>query len=341
MAARRPPPAVETAIVAVPETAGSALYGMVDVLTAAGSIWQTLARSDAPSAPFRVRVVSPVGRAFRCGNGIPVRPDIGLHARPRADLVILPELWLGPDEDIEGRYPELIAWIRARHRAGSFIYSACSGALMLAATGLLDGKDATSHWGYQDVFRNRYPRIRFRPESIVCFADPAGRIVTAGGTTSWHDLALHIIARHAGPAEAMRVAKVYLLKLHVEGQLPYASLVRVQPHADAAVRKCEAWLAEHFRQSGAVARAVRESGIAERTLKRRFKAATGLALIDYAQNLRVEEAKRLLESTARPADAVGADVGYEDASFFRRLFKRRTGLAPSQYRRMFGAGRLT
>jgi transcriptional regulator GlxA family with amidase domain len=328
---------IEVAIVAVPETAGSALYGMIDVLSATGSIWQTLARSETPTQLFRVRVISPIGRPFRCGNGIPVRPDAAPQARLRADIVILPELWLGPDEHIEGRYPELVAWVRARYKAGAFVYSACSGALMLAATGLLDGKDATSHWGYEDIFRRRYPQIRFRPESVVCFADTAGRLVTAGGTTSWHDLALHIIARHASPGEAQRIAKVYLLKLHSEGQLPYATLVRRLPHSDAAIRKCEAWLTEHFREPGAVARAVRYSGIAERTMKRRFKAATGMTLIDYAQNLRIEEAKRLLESTNRSADAIGGDVGYEDASFFRRLFKRRTGLAPSHYRRMFSS----
>ena len=151
----------------------------------------------------------------------------------------VPELWLGPDETLSGRYPELLDWIRARHRAGAHLYSACSGSLMLAETGLLDGRDATSHWGYEDLFRQRYPRIRFRPEPTLCFADPRGRIVTAGGTTSWHDLALHIIARHASPGEAMRIAKVYLLKLHTDGQLPYSTLVRPQPHADAVVKRLE------------------------------------------------------------------------------------------------------
>lgn len=328
---------VETLIVAVPETAGSALYGMVDVLMATGNIWQTLLRSAQSSAPFRVRIVSPRIRPFRCGHGIPVAPALSIRDDPRADVVILPELWLGPDEHLGGRYPEVVEWIRRRHASGACIYSACSGALMLAETGLLDGCDATSHWGYQDLFRHRYPRVRFKPEPSLCFADPAGRVVTAGGTTSWHDLALHIIARHVSPGEALRIAKVYLLKWHDEGQLPYTPLVRQQPHADAVVRSCEDWLAGHFREPGAVARVVRHARIPERTLKRRFKAATGLALIDYLQNLRIEEAKRLLESSQRAAEEISADVGYEDASFFRRLFKRRTGLGPSQYRRAFGS----
>jgi transcriptional regulator GlxA family with amidase domain len=330
---------IDVAIVAVPETAGSALYGMVDVLSAAGSIWQTLARAAAPARRlFRVRIVSNARGPFRCGHRVPVTPDAALGPALRPQIVVLPELWLGPDEDLAGRYPRLFAWIRARHKAGAYLYSACSGSLMLAASGLLDGRDATSHWGYQDLFRRRYPQVRFRPEPALCFADPQGRIVTAGGTTSWHDLALHIIARHMSPGEAMRIAKVYLLKLHAEGQLPYTPLVRVQPHGDSLVRNCENWLSKNFRESGAVARAVSQSGVPERTLKRRFKAATGLALIDYVQNLRTEEAKRLLESTDRAADAISAEVGYEDASFFRRLFRRRTGMSPSQYRQMFGAG---
>jgi transcriptional regulator GlxA family with amidase domain len=330
---------LDTAIVAVPETAGSALYGMVDVLNAAGNLWQTLARTDTPRTPFRVRIVSPLRRAFQCGNAIPVRPAATIGPGLRPDIVVLPELWLGPDEDLEGRYPALLAWIRAGYKAGACIYSACSGALMLAATGLLDGCDATSHWGYEDLFRRRYPQIRFRPEPNLCFADRGGRIVTAGGTTSWHDLALHIIARHVSPGEAMRIAKVYLLKLHEEGQLPYAALVRVRPHDDALVRRCEQWLAQHFGTPGAVARAVRFAGVPERTLKRRFKAATGLALIDYVQNLRIEEAKRLLETSACAADAISVDIGYEDASFFRRLFKRRTGVSPRQYRQAFSTQR--
>jgi transcriptional regulator GlxA family with amidase domain len=146
---------------------------------------------------------------------------------------------------------------------------------------------------------------------------------------------LHIISRHVSPGEAVRIAKVYLLKWHGEGQLPYASLVRPQPHSDSMARACEAWLSEHFRERNAVGGAVRHATIPERSLKRRFKAATGVTLIDYLQNLRIEEAKRLLETSERSADEISFEVGYEDASFFRRLFKRCTGLTPVRYRRLF------
>lgn len=326
---------IDVLIVAVAETAGSALYGMLDVLSAAGNIWQTLVRAENTEKRFRVRIVSPHGASFTCGNGIPVSPDVVVADNPFAPIIILPELWLGPDESIAGRHTALIEWIRRKYRQGATLYSACSGAVMLAETGLLDGCSATSHWGYQDLFRTQYPDVRFDPAPSLVYSDPEGRIVTAGGTTSWHDLALHIIARHASPGEALRIAKVYLMKWHDEGQLPYANLVRRTPHADSVVRQCENWLAEHFADIDALGRVVEMSGIPERTLKRRFKAATGSTLIGYLQNLRVEQAKDLLETGSMPVEDISAEVGYADASFFRRLFKRLTGLTPSRYRRMF------
>jgi transcriptional regulator GlxA family with amidase domain len=329
---------VDVLVVAVPETAGSALYGMVDVLMAAGNLWQTLTRAHhGARQAFRVRVVAPQAAPFVCGNGIPVVPQAAIADDPAAPIVIVPELWLGPDESMQGRHADVVNWLHRRYRAGASLYSACSGALLLAETGLLDGHSATSHWGYQDLFRKHYPKVRFDPAPNLVVARADGRIVTAGGTTSWHDLALHIIGRHVNPGEALRIAKVYLMKFHAEGQLPYAPLVRSQPHGDAVVRRCEKWLRQHFVQPDVLSRVVAVAAIPVRTLERRFRAATGHSLLEYVQNLRIEHAKHLLESGATPVDEISAQAGYGDASFFRRLFKRLTGLAPAQYRRQFRA----
>ncbi|HEX6999830.1 MAG TPA: helix-turn-helix domain-containing protein [Gammaproteobacteria bacterium] len=326
---------IDVAIVAVRETAGAALYGLVDVLCATGRIWQNLV-NDAPlPARFRVRIVSAQAEPFTCVPGIPVTPHAAVDDDPAARIVILPELRLGPDEPLQGRYPAVIEWIKRRYEAGAALYSACSGSVMLAEAGLLDGRAATSHWGYRDLFARWYPQVRFDPQPNLVFAEPRRRIVTAAGATSWHDLAIHIVSRHVSPAEAMRIAKVYLLKWHGEGQLPYAALVRNVPHSDAVVQTCERWLARHFREDNVVARVVAVAKIPERTLKRRFKAATGCTPMEYVQNLRVEEAKRLLETGGLAVDEISYAVGYEDASFFRRVFRRCTGLAPSEYRRLF------
>lgn len=329
------PSPIDAYILAIPETAGSALYGMVDVLAATGTLWRELVGEEPGNRLIAPRIVSMSREPFRCGNGIPVSPELAFAETTAPEILILPELWLASTDDMNDRYDDLKEWIRCCHRSGTTIYAACSGSILLAATGLLDGREATSHWGYQDLFRTRFPAVRFDPAPNLVIADPAGRITTAGGTTSWHDLALHIISRHCSPGEALQIAKVYLLKWHAEGQLPFASLVRRQPHADSVVRRVEDWLAQHFREPHAVAAAVSACGIPERSLKRRFSTATGATLMKYVQNLRIEEAKRLLENARPPAEEIAALVGYDNPAFFRRLFKRCTGLTPGAYRRMF------
>lgn len=329
------PRAVDATILALPETAGSALYGMVDVLAATGTLWRELVGDEPGHALIRPCIASPTRRQFCCGNDIPVSPEITINQAGKPEIVIVPEMWLTPHDDIHDRYRDVKDWLCRCHESGSMIYSAYSGSVLLAAAGLLDGRAATSHWGYQDLFRNSFPKVRFNPAPNLVIADRTGRIVTAGGTTSWHDLAIHIISRHCSPGEALRVTKVYLLKWHGEGQLPYASLVRRQPHADSVVRKAETWLDVHYREPHAVNAVVKQCGIPERSLKRRFMTATGSTLIGYVQNLRIEAAKRLLESEDMAADEIAALVGYENPAFFRRLFKRSTGLTPGAYRRMF------
>jgi len=329
--------ASDALIVALPETVGSTLYGMIDILSSAGVLWQELVGAEPGPQRIKPRIVSTTREQFRCGNGIPVTPECAIADDPHAPIVILPEIWLSPEGSIKGRYPELMEWIRRRYRAGAWIYSACSGSIILAESGLLNGCNATSHWAFERLFNTYYPKVKFHPEPNLCFADPGGRIVTGGGTTTWHDLVLHIISRHCSPGEALQIAKVYLLKWHGEGQAPYKMLVKRTPHADAAVRRCEEWLSANYKASDPVARAVAHVGVPERTIKRRFKLATGATLMDHVQNLRIEEAKRVLESSDRPVDEIAIEVGYENPGFFRNLFKRRTGLSPSQYRRMFTA----
>lgn len=326
---------INALILALPESAGSAIYGLIDVFASTGTLWLDLVGDEPGQRLIQSKIVSVSGDPFQCGNGIPVTPELTIAETSAADIIVIPELWLAPDDDLADRYSELKEWLRRRYQAGSIIYSACSGAVLLAAAGLLKGKAATSHWGYADLFRRRFPDVRFIPEPNIVFADDTGRIVTAGGATAWHDLAIHIISRHCSPGEALHIAKVYMLQWHGDGQLPFTSLVRRQAHADSVVRQAEDWLRTHFREPHAVVGVVAECGIPERSLKRRFTAATGSTVIGYMQNLRIEEAKRLLETGDMSFDDIAAAVGYENPAFFRKLFKRCAGLTPGNYRRMF------
>lgn len=326
---------IEAAIVAVPETGGGALYGMLDMLSAAGTLWSDLVGTTEQRPVFRPRVVACRRDAFRCTHGVPVVPDHSIEDGLAPAIVVVPELWQPPGTGLTDPYPELGSWLRARHAAGSRIYASCTGAILLAASGLLDGRSATSHWAYEGHFHERFAAVDFVSGSSLVAADPEGRIVTASGSTSWQDLALHIVARHGGAEEALRLAKGSLLRWHEDGQRPYTSLVRRRDHDDAVVAAVEGWLEGNFAEDDALGGAVAFSSLAERTLKRRFKRATGASLIERLQALRIEEAKRRLETGTEPVEDISLAVGYENTSFFGRLFKRLTGTTPGTYRRMF------
>jgi transcriptional regulator GlxA family with amidase domain len=204
--------------------------------------------------------------------------------------------------------------------------------LLLAEVGVLDGLEATSHWGVVPLFHELYPQVRLKPEKVLALAGPEQRIITAGGAASWIDLALYLIAPHCGQEEAVRSSKVYLLGDRSEGQLPFAAMIRPRGHTDAIIEQCQIWIAEHYEVANPVARMAEYSGLIPRTFKRRFQAATGYTPLAYVQTLRIEEAKQLLEATDLQSDQISREVGYDDPASFRRLFQRIVGVTPARYR---------
>ena len=178
--------------------------------------------------------------------------------------------------------------------------------------------------------------MKLRVERVLCLAGDDRRIVTAGGASSWHDLCLHLIARFCGVDEAINTAKAFLFEEHDSGQLCFAAMSPSPRHDDAVVGGGQRWLADHCAEPHPIARMIERSGLTPRTFARRFGAATGYTPIDYVRSLRVEEAKQSLETTGDTIDEIGREVGYDDPASFRRLFKRKTGLTPSHYRRKLG-----
>ena len=160
-------------------------------------------------------------------------------------------------------------------------------------------------------------------------------LVTSGASMTWHDMALYLIARYVGAADAHEVARMFALQWHQEGLTPYITFKGKSDHGDAEIQSAQHWLSTHFSMANPVEEMIKRSKLAERTFKRRFTAATGLAPIAYVQRLRIEDAKLRLERTDASADEISWRVGYEDPAFFRRLFKRTTGLAPGAYRKRF------
>jgi transcriptional regulator GlxA family with amidase domain len=334
---RSPAEPVTVALLGTPEVSAATLYGFVDVLAGVRRDWQMLHGGPPTGSPFRPLVVSRDGQPFEAGNGVRITPDASFAQCPRPDVVCVTDLLIPPGTPLEGMYEAEVAWLRGAWEGGATLGSSCSGALLLARTGLLDGIDATSHWAYCDLLAREYPRTRWHADRGLVVTGPQQRILMAGSGVMWQMLALALIARFASPEDAMRAARINLMDLNQTSPIAYASLTHGGRADDPLIARCQLWAAQHYRSEAPVAQMAALSGLAERTFKRRFVQATGQAPLEYVHTLRLEEAKHMLETTELPVEAIALEVGYQDASFFSRLFRRRVALSPAQYRRRFGA----
>ena len=324
------------AILVTPQSAASVVYGMYDLFKGAGRDWP-LVVDGAPGPPLiEAVIVGARAGVLRAANGVPIEAHQGFAELAPPDVVCVPELMIAPTEAPDGRFEAEVAWVRDCHARGALIATACSGAMLLAEAGLLDDEDATTHWAFCDLMQRRYPRIRVRPQRAMVAAGDGQRLVMAGGGSSWMDLALYLIARCVGVEAAMQVARINLIDWHHVGQQPFARVASTRQVEDAVIGRCQAWIADHYAHAAPVAGMASHSGLAERSFQRRFKLATGMTPMAYVQTLRIEEAKHLLETTGDALEAIANEVGYDDAAFFGRLFRRSVNLTPAQYRRRFG-----
>jgi transcriptional regulator GlxA family with amidase domain len=325
------------ALVGAPAVLAGPLYGFLDLLASVRVNWEVFHGQMPGESPFRPLVVSRDRGPFMVPNGVQVLPNATFEECPKPDIVCITDLAEAPGTDMTVRYKEEIDWIRQAWRSGATVCSACSGALLLAATGLLEGEEATSHWAYCDQLEIDYPNTRWSAERTLVLTGPGSRLMMAGSGAAWYMLTLAVIARFASPQQAMQVARCHLLSSDDVSAVAYASLTRGPRATDPVVSRCQVWAATNYHNDAPVTRLVALSGLPERTFKRRFTEVTGMSPLEYIHRLRLEEAKQLLESTDLPVEAIASEVGYQDASFFNRLFRRKVDLTPASYRRRFGA----
>jgi len=322
-------------LLAAEATSPSVLYGLYDVLSTAGAVYSELTSGAPGKKALDVRIVSATASPFRCFGGVMVEPHDSVDTLDETDVAIVCDMYTPIDTPPRGQYRREIKWLKRVYADGAILCSVCSGSLILAEAGLLDGQETAGHWAYRDLYRDQYPKVKFRIDSILHLAGEQNRIVTAGGVTSWQDLAIYLVARLCGVQEAIRTAKIHILADHSDGQLAFAVITPRVQRSDAVIAACQRWVAENYSCRNPVTTMTARSGLRPRTFARRFLAATGYNPVDYVHVVRVEEAKQLLETETAGVDKIGHLVGYEDPTFFRRLFKRMAGLTPAAYRRKF------
>ena len=312
-----PDPVAEIGLLIYPDCQLSAIFGMTDLFRIAGE-W-------AGGRTIRVSHWQATGEEVACTwDSHPGGPHRLSHAIAPPSLV-MPEL-MAP-------VPDAAAWLRARHSEGTVLGSVCAGAFVLAETGLMSGRRATTHWAFAAQLARRFPDIQVAEDQMVL---DDGDIVTAGGILAWTDLGLTLVERFLGPATMLATARFLLIDPPRSTQRPFAAFIPRFDHGDEAIRRAQHHLHAHFAEPLHKAELQDVAGLTERTFLRRFTAATGHRPNAYLQQVRIAKAREALERSLVPVDRIAWDVGYSDTAAFRKTFQKLVGTTPATYRQRFG-----
>lgn len=315
-------------ILALDNAMATSVMGPMDIFCQAGLTWNYIFGKN-PDPRFEVEIVTLSGGPVPSFNGAEIRPHRAAEEIIETDLILISSF---ASFDTLACADRAGAWLRKYHDRGAVIGSICLGSFLLAATGLLDGKTATTHWGFVEPFRERFPRVQLRPDKLIT---DEGSLLCSGACNSYIDLSLHLIERFCGPEVALECSKTILHDTGRDTQAPYAVHRFRKDHNDQQVLEIQCRLEENCGAHYDIDLLAKEHGMSRRSFERRFKTATGEPPLLYLQRLRVETAKQLLESAPQSFNEITFRVGYEDSSFFRKIFRKHTGLSPQDYRRKF------
>jgi transcriptional regulator GlxA family with amidase domain len=296
---------------------------------------QALATIRAPNGGLALETVVFGARgqdAIRLAGGLSLG---GLGVPEDLDMLLIPGMMHTSPHDLVERIaamqPEMDL-IRALHLRGVAIAGSCSGALLLAETGLLDGHRATCSWWLASAFRHRYPAVTLESDAMVV---EDGALMTAGGACSLQPMMLRLVARLGGEELAQQTARMLLIDTQRQSQAPYVSEALMQKPRNSLSEKAEQFLMHQLHEDVSVSQLAEHCGTSERSLLRHFRSHLGVTPQAHIQHLRVERAKALLETTHLSFDEIVERCGYSDSASFRKLFKRATAITPGDYRERF------
>jgi transcriptional regulator GlxA family with amidase domain len=318
-------PIAEIGLLIYPECQLAAIYGLSDLFRIANE-WSAKGKDVREGKEIRVShwQVDTASSEVACvWDSHPGRPH-------RLSHVIAPPSIVMP----ETMRPMHAAadWMIARHAEGVTLCSVCAGAFVLAETGLIDGRRATTHWAFADALSRRFPKVQLAAHHMVI---DDGDIMTAGGILAWTDLGLTLVAKLFGPSVMLSTARFLLIDPPRREQSVFDAFVPKFDHGDAEILQVQHLLHAHSSDPQSVAELAARAGLTSRTFLRRFSRATGLRPTEYLQQIRIMKARDALELTNQPVDAIGWSVGYADPAAFRKIFQKVTGIAPREYRHRF------
>lgn len=318
----------------------SGISGLMDAFTIA-DLWLQFFRKkgeadDLPSgAVFNQEIVTIGGKPVVTSYGVPVHPARAMEAVDGTDLILIPP-YLFANHSLPAEMPEIVQWLVGQYRQGARIGATCTGTFILAMTGLLNGKLATTNWQVAQRFQRQFPKVRLKPERVL--TEDSG-LICSGAVTAQYNLGLYVIELYGSENLSRACAKALLVDTNRNSQAPYMIAAFAKKHGDKAILEAQQWMEAHYADPVSLDDVARRVGLSPRHFKRRFKTATRETPLRYIQQIRLESAKKRLETTTDNIDEITRQIGYEDASTFRRLFKKHTDLSPRAYRDKFSSCR--
>lgn len=277
---------------------------------------------------FKVQLVG-IARETSQRNGLfSISPDVLIDEVKKTDLIIVPAIH-GSPEDIMEKNAAFVPWILEQYSNGAEVASLCIASFFLAATGLLEGRQCSTHWVAANDFRNLFPGVNLVDDKIM--TEDHG-IYTSGGAYSFLNLLLYIIEKYAGRDVAVMVAKTFMIDIDRNSQSPFIMFQGQKTHGDEPIKKAQEFIENNFEEKITVDQLASMLALGRRNMERRFKKATANTVTEYIQRVKVEAAKKNLETGRKNINEVMYEVGYSDTKAFRTIFKRITGLSPVDYR---------
>ena len=253
------------------------------------------------------------------------------------DLVIVPAMFSTRIEEVVQKEARIIDWLKQQYKAGTELASICVGSFLLAATGLLDGKKATTNWMFADLFRKNYPRVTLEDDKIIV---DQGKIYTCGEAFSFTTFIIYLIEKFCGHEVAITASKILMINVHQQPQTSFSIFQFQTDHADEAITMVQRYMEKNYNKTITMTEMAGISSMSPRNLIRRFEQATSNTPLEYLQRFRIENAKKMLENRNDGIEQIAMKCGYEDMSFFRKVFRRHVGMTPREYKDKYGRGSL-
>ncbi len=280
---------------------------------------------------FDVQLVGFKNQVKINGGMFSVNPSQLLKDVKQTDLIIIPALFGDMKSAIQSN-EKLLSWINEQYKNGAEVASLCVGAFLLASTGLLNGKKCSTHWGFQNEFREMFPEVEVVDGAIVT---EEHRLYSSGGAMSYWNLLLYLVEKYTDRQTAILASKYFAIDIDRESQAAFAMFKGQKNHTDEAIKQAQDFIDTHIQDKITIDELAKLVSLGRRSFERRFKLATNNSVLEYINRVKIESAKRSFEMSRKNINEVMFDVGYTDTKAFRTIFRKITGLSPVEYKNKY------